>query len=303
VVNVSAVCPAAFPRVGVDHEALGAMAGRHLVERGYRHFACVFRDDITYAAQRERGFRRAVETTARSYRVLNRRAQILPDSPLDRESEARRWLRSLPKPCGLFIASLPGWSRLAAKFAGVRVPQNLGIVDVGDDDLVAEMHAPPLTTVDYPGVQIGMEAARLLDRLMKGGRPPAQPILLPPTGVTVRRSTEHLVLSDGLAVKAIDLIRQKAGRRFAASEIADQCGVSRRTLERRFRAAGQSMAGVIRMTQIDHACRLLAETDLPLKQVTARCGLSSVHRLCKLVRQAKGTTPSQYRRQFGRRAL
>lgn len=297
VVNISGVGVTPFPHVGMDNVAIGAMAARHLIEKGYRHFACLCNGGLLYAIGRERGFRSAIEGVALSYRTLDRLIQHRPQPLAEQQREIRSWLRALPRPCGLFLACTTGWSSQAITIADVRCPEEVGIVGVGDDALDAEMHMPPLTTVDYPGVQIGFEAAQLLDRLMKGARPPSQPLLFPPTGVTVRQSTDVLVLADELVTNALKHIRQHLDLGLTVEDVAAHCCVSRRTLERRFSALRLSLGEEIRHAQVDRACKLLAETDMPLKQVALQSGLSGVRRLFKLIRRAKGTTPLGYRLQ------
>ncbi|MGA9055729.1 MAG: helix-turn-helix domain-containing protein [Terriglobia bacterium] len=64
-------------------------------------------------------------------------------------------------------------------------------------------------------------------------------------------------------------------------------GVPRRTLERRFaRAVGRSILGEITRNRIEHAKRLLLETDLARCKVGTAAGFGSVKSFTRTFRQA-----------------
>lgn len=74
---------------------------------------------------------------------------------------------------------------------------------------------------------------------------------------------------------------------------------SRRTLDRRFRAAtGTSVTHWLLAQRVLHARRLLEATDLPVEEVARRSGFGSAVGLRPHFRAATGTSPSRYRAQF-----
>jgi AraC-like DNA-binding protein len=74
--------------------------------------------------------------------------------------------------------------------------------------------------------------------------------------------------------------------------------MSPRTLQRRFQAAMRAtpVQHLLRL-RIANACRLLRETDMPLKEIAPRCGVPDSAYFSRLFRQYAGATPSDYRRQ------
>jgi len=68
---------------------------------------------------------------------------------------------------------------------GVRVPEDVAVVGFDDQSLAAILH-PPLTTVRAPTEQVGREAARQLIKLIRTGS--ADPLTLLPTELVFRRS-------------------------------------------------------------------------------------------------------------------
>lgn len=74
---------------------------------------------------------------------------------------------------------------MALHNAGKRVPEEVAVVGF-DDQRLAEILTPPLTTVHAPTEQVGTEAARQLVKLIQTGQ--ADPLTLLPTELIIRRS-------------------------------------------------------------------------------------------------------------------
>lgn len=81
------------------------------------------------------------------------------------------------------------------------------------------------------------------------------------------------------------------------SALASLCGMSRRTLMRRFKAGtGESLGRHVQRMQFNRACEMLAHSQLPLKEIGYRLGFSSPANFTAAFRQHTGTTPLRYRR-------
>jgi LacI family transcriptional regulator len=302
-VNVSAVLPGLrFPRVGVDNLAVGRLAATHFLECGLRHFAFVGHPERVFSLEREQGFSRALEhagfglqvfhSTMEGYMDPAARHRLLDDAVLD-------WLQQLPKPVGIFMPN-DFWGLQvteACRHAGLRVPDEVALLGVDDDDLHCDLSRPRLSSIRLPTHQVGVEAAALLERLMAGKRPPKQPILLAPLGVTVRPSTDVLALDDVDLVAAVRFIRNHAHEPIRVKDVLRHVPVSRRSLERRFRAAlGRGVSEEVRRVHVERAKRLLAETSLPISIVAVQAGFTDFRHLAVTLRQEIGMSPMTYRR-------
>jgi transcriptional regulator GlxA family with amidase domain len=81
--------------------------------------------------------------------------------------------------------------------------------------------------------------------------------------------------------------------------IATGIGMSSRTLSRWCREhLGESPAELVRRLRLDEARRLLEETPLPLKDITARVGLGDASTMWRAFTQHLGITPAAYRQRF-----
>jgi LacI family transcriptional regulator len=303
VVNVSGVLPELpFPRVVVDHEAVGRLAARHLLERGVRRFAFVGFPHHAFSLGREAGFIGELERAGHQADVFHDRMQKLgdPTGQWRWNESLLAWLQGLAKPLGLFASNDSQGVQLSeyCRHLGIKVPDEVAIVGVDDDDLLCDLARPSLSSVALPGERIGLEAAKMLEQILSGGKPSEPRLVLPPVRVVVRASSDIQALPDAEVAAAVRYIRDHAHEPIDVGDLLAEVPVSRRSLERRFRRHLERGIGEeIRRAHLERAKTLLAETDLPMSVVAQRSGFTDSRQLSIVFRQATGGTPTQFRRQ------
>lgn len=83
------------------------------------------------------------------------------------------------------------------------------------------------------------------------------------------------------------------------TEMVERSGLARRSLERRFaRATGHSPIGYVQAVRVEHAKRLLEETDRPVEQISYDIGYDNVAYFRRLFLRRTRLTPAVYRRKF-----
>ena len=303
-VNVSGVLPdLAMPRVMADHEQVGRLAAGHFLDRGLRHFGFLGYTTHAFSTGREAGFRSEAE------RAGCRVESYLSDDPLHPEPTGlwrwddglQRWLVGLSRPVGVLASHDIQGVQLseACRRAGLRVPDEVALLGVDDDDLFCEVARPSLSSVALPGERIGFEAARMLEGLITGRDRHTSPrtLLLPSPGVVTRHSSDVLAIQDGDVAAAVRYIRAHALGPIGVPDVLDAVAVSRRSLERRFRSMlGRGLGEEIRRVRMEKAKGLLSGTEMPIAQVATNSGFSEAKHLSTAFRQEAGLTPTEYRR-------
>ena len=288
-----------LPRVIGDHAAIGALAAEHFEERRFRNVA-LFSKDYTHVEElRFGGFRRRwrgnppiemfwrKETAERRYDDWNALMEWLSDR-----------LADASKPLAVFAFNDADAARVlhAAQAAGLSIPEEVAILGADDETIITENQSVPLSSVRHDIAGLGREAAALLERLMNGEAPPKEPILVPPLGISVRRSTDVVAVSSPLMRRALSLISDHLAESYGASELADDLGVSRATLNRLFTAELESSPSAELLRQrIARAKILLSTTDDPMKAVAAACGFCDSAHLSNVFRRETGLTPKAFR--------
>lgn len=286
-----------IPTVISDNKAIARRAVEHLCSRGIRNLAFSGPLHEWYASQRLEGFRQALADAgiAEPVFVHNPGVSRVLRRGLD------PLLKAAPRPLGIVAAhDFVARSVVNAAFAcGLRVPEDVAIVGIDNDDLLCEMSKVPLSSVDVSAERIGFEAAAILDRLMAGQSADPGPYLIPPKSVVVRQSSKTLAIEDEHVAAAIRFIEANLSRPLGVEDILDESAItiSRRQLEQRFKTAlGRSPAAEIRRLRIEQAKELMDTTDLPLSQVATRTGFPDISFLGKAFRRETGMTATQYRR-------
>ena len=304
VVNVSGVLPdLQIPRVIADHEQVGRLAAEHFLDRGLRHFGFFGYTDHAFSKGREAGFRRVVERAGFGV------SSYLSEDPLHPEPTGlwrwdhglRRWLVGLPRPVGVLCSHDIQGVQLSevCHSAGLRVPDEVALLGVDDDDLFCQVARPPLSSVALPGERIGFEAARMLEGLLSRRGRHARPraVLLPSPGVMTRHSSDVLAIADPDVAAAVRFIRARALGPIGVPNVLEAVAVSRRSLERRFRASlGRGLGEEICRVRMEKARGLLSGTEMPIAQVATRSGFSEAKHLSTVFRRETGLTPTEYRK-------
>lgn len=304
VVNVSGVLPELpFPRVIVDHEAAGRLAAEHFLSRGVRQFGFVGYPQHAFSLGREAGFRRQVEAAGYAVAVFRDRKRKLgdPTGLWHWNPALLAWLAGLPKPVGVFASHDSQGVQISeyCRHLGLKVPDDVSIVGVDDDDLLCDLARPSLSSVALPGERIGYEAAAMLERLIVGQPLDTPRLELPPVRLVVRQSSDIQAIADAEVAAAVRFIRDRAGQPTQVRDVMRAVPASRRSLERRFRSLLQrGIFEEIRRVQIERAKALLVDTDMPMSLVAARAGLADSRQLSIVFRQQENMTPTKFRQLY-----
>ena len=284
-------------RILCDNAAIARLAAETLAGKGFENFAFVGeRSGIHWSVARERVF--ADEIARRGFPC-----RVYPTDEGGGAEDGRRlqdWLRALPRPTALFAAyDIRARQVLdACHAAGLSVPDDIAILGVDDDEVICETATPALSSIPLSMADAGFRAAELLDRVMSTGRRPrgAADIIFTGTHVVARRSTARDAVADALVRRCRALMEANVGRPFNVADLVASLGVSRRTLETRFRAAtGRSLNDEITELRIRRAKTMLAKSALPQSAIAAACGFCDASHLNVIFRRHCGAPPSAFR--------
>jgi LacI family transcriptional regulator len=302
VVNVSGIqMPGVdFPRVSTDLHAVGHLAAQHFLDRGFKSFAYCSLTGLSYVLQLQESFSQAVTAAGGTCNIYAAKPGLGAEMDWNSDlSQLGEWMKSLPKPVGMLAWDYSSGRAImfAAELAGLLVPEEVAVLCGGDDDLLCEVLQTPMSGIQAATEQIGHEAARLLDEMMRGGKPPQNPVFFPPSKIITRHSTDTLAIQDRALARALSFIRENAAQHIEVKDVTRHAGVSRRALEQRFMQVLQrTPASEIRRVHLERAKRLLEETDMPIPDVAEAAGYGSPEYMAGVFRSELQTTPLKYRK-------
>jgi LacI family transcriptional regulator len=301
VVNVSAVHLSnnSFPQVTTNYFESAALALQHFRDRGLVRFGYAGLPETDYGRRHRDAFVGVVEDAGYGCDVYTPSKTTATTGHAAQLKHKAAWLRSLPRPVGIFTWATTAGANLleACRLARLSVPYEVAVLGGADDELLCDASWPSLSAINVPAEQIGHEAARSLDQMMRNGRSPQPQLLLSPTGVVSRRSTDTLAIDDPDVVQALRVIRAKACGPIQISDILKVVPVSRSSLERKFRQAlSRSPTEEIRRVRMAKAKSLLAETSMSMQEVADACGFATYNYLTRVFTSENGVTPREFRR-------
>ena len=288
-----------MPRVAGDNAAIGRMAAEHFRSKRYKNAAWFstgwgHQHELRYAA-----FSETMEGHCEkwAWALASRKAGA------DDWNALSRWLKAellkAPRPLAVFCFDDADASRVesVALESGLSVPGDVAVLGVGDDMVICENQAVPISSVQHDIHRIGYAGAALLDRLMDGGKPPAAPNLIKPTGVTERASTDALAISSDIVRRVRDIYMDAIANPPSTAQLAERLGVSRATLDRAFAGdIGLSPSKMLMRLRLDEAKRLMASTDLTLAEIASRLGYCNAAYFTNIFRDSEGIAPKEWRK-------
>lgn len=146
------------------------------------------------------------------------------------------------------------------------------------------------------------EATRVLDKLMRRHKITDAEKVVPisPLHVVTRQSTDIMAIEDQRVTEAVHFIRKHSRKAIQVSDVAEAVGLSRRTMEQRFRKVlTHSVHVEIKYARVNQMADLLINTNLTMSQIARFLGYPDASNISRYFKQIKGMSPTKYRNKFG----
>lgn len=285
-----------IPNIISDHIAIGRMAADHLIDRGFRHFAFCGYPDLFWSNQRYEGFTQRITEAGLEWTDY-RPPKAIRQHWKEEMPFMMEWLQVLPKPLGLFTCVDERSQQVAeaCKKSGVRIPDEVAIVGVDNDEMICMLSSIPLSSVAINAEKGGYEAATVLGRLMKGKKS-VEPIEISPSHVVTRTSTDIVTVADDHVARALTFIRDNSTRELQVGDVAQAAGLSRRVLEKRFRnVLNRSIYEQIRQERVGLIIKLLTDPTLRIADIAYTLGFPDAAHIARYFRAQTGLSTATYR--------
>ena len=300
-----------FPRrtvfVGIDNRQIAVEAFQLLARRGLVHFAYIhpyaMSEDVSHSPVRAEAFMRMAREAGFDCAECQRKRHKTADWAASMVALAAE-LSALPRPCGIMAYNdrVAREAIDACNHAKLRIPEQIQIVGVDNQEDICENVRPRLTSIEPDFFGVGRLAAQRMEELFDKGQTQNH-MMCGVQRIAERDTTRDLSGAARLVTSAEKLIHSYACQGLPPSpkgltvqSLATALHVSRSLLEMRFsKVREEGVAAAIRRRKLEEVCRMLKETDLPIGEIAYRCGFPVQTHLNALFRRTFGTTLRAYR--------
>ena len=295
----------------VDQHAriIGQLAARHFIEHKFTRFAFCGFNGRSYSDKRRAAFTQCLRLNHFECSVYDSPPSAISDfdntiirqERLSFGTDNRRlekWIRSLSKPVAVFCShDLRAYQLIeTCRRCGIRIPEEVSVLGVDNDELVCNFVTPTLSSIDLNGDLVGYTAASVLsDRLASPGDPPCH-IRIKPSRLVGRQSTQTYPMDPPWLSDALVFIRGNITRNLTAADVFAHVGRSHTLVSQAFKEKlGTTVQKEIQRSRLVEAKRLITSTDLPFTDIAQRAGFGSLQYFCTSFTAAFGKPPSQFR--------
>ena len=281
-----------------DAESVANAAARELISIGMKHFAFIGAKGKGWSDRRKVAFAEAMKLNGHPVAATD----VHPTSAGVYGKDAarlRKWLLELPKPCGVMAADdeIAATAVSICRLSGIDIPNDIAVIGVDDNESLCENTVPTLSSVRPDFQQGGRFAARLLARMMRGGRSAHRETVFGVSGIVKRGSTRIFKRKDAEVSAALERIWASDGVTLSPKDVLAGFSCSRRNAEIRFRqATGKSVLEEIVAARMSRAKTLLEGTTLSIAEIAAQCGYRYSTNFRDAFRAATGLNPLAWRK-------
>ena len=289
-----------YSNITGDYYGTGAMAAKFFIERKFQNFAFYGSKGVVWSRERAHGFRDKVEKAGGNYYYFeseNLRSEDWSKSHVMLDE----WLISLPKPVAMLACDDNFALQISeiCKMKNIKIPKDVSLMGVDNDDLICNLSDPPISSIELDVEKGGYEAGRLIHQLIKKDKTEPFNIIINPTRIELRQSTEIYNVENEYIDTVVKHLIKNFDTEINIDALSEIVPLSRRNLEIKFKKEmDTSIYQFILTLRINHFANLLLTTDRSLFDLALESGFNDCKNISRVFKKFKGITPIEYRLQM-----
>jgi LacI family transcriptional regulator len=291
--------PRNLPVIKTNSRSIAKMASEHFIEKGFKNLAFCGFNKYDWSDERKLYFN-GFNTKAgfKTHNYLS--SENIKQQDWENEQQHMcKWIRNLPKPVGIFACNDDRGQHIleVCKIINLKVPEEVAVIGVDNDPMICELEDPPLTSIALNVESAGFEAAKLLDQLINKKRIVGKQLMVNPSHIVQRQSSDILAVNDNEVALAIQYIKTNAKNKILVKDLVETTHVSRRTLENRFRKTiHRTIYNEMQQVRLELISKSLIDTDLPITQIASLFNFTDVEHISRFFKKGKGIGLREFRK-------
>jgi len=294
-----------IPAVIGSFESFGTFAAEYFSKRNFQTLAYVgSKHGGDFSNEAEGFISKADSLNMQVHRLLLESAEQLKNEPSlfnYLTTKIGDWLKTLPRPVGLFAYSDKQAMRLSliCQQVGLKIPNDVAILGVGNEAKYCETTQTPLSSIEPHYRNSGIEATQLLKELLVDKKAFKGVKIIKPDRVFERQSTDILAIKNKHVAHALRLLWSQLGTDINYLSLAKEVGLSLRSLEIKFKEhLGRTLVQEVLRKRLEVAQRKLISSDDNIAKIAKELGFFSLSYFRKVFKNRYNELPSVYREKY-----
>jgi LacI family transcriptional regulator len=288
-----------IPNITGNYHETGRLGADYFLKKGFKNFAFYGFNNIVWSRERAEGFEERIQEAGFDVHYYELKDSRSNDLWYYKPSALSEWLKALPKPIALMTCDDNQGHHIteAARHAGIRIPDDIAVLGVDNDETICHLSDPPLSSIETDSEKGGYEAARLMEQMIENKTCTGPDVVVKATQIVTRHSTDIFASKDKYIVTALKYIHGNLDKNLKVNQVLREVPLSRRSLEKRFfLTTGYPVYEYIYNQRIEKFTQKLLETDMTIFEIAMELGLSDSKNIARQFKQIKGITPMEYRK-------
>ncbi|MDL2305490.1 DNA-binding transcriptional regulator [Bacteroides sp. OttesenSCG-928-D19] len=288
-----------IPNITGDHHLAGRMGADYFIRKGFKNFAFYGYKNIVWSEERGKGYKDELAKHKNNFHFYEYQNEDFSELWYYNSEPLIKWLESLPKPVAMMACDDNQAHHISqvCKQCGIRIPEEISLLGVDNDEAICTLSDPPLSSLNQAVEKGGYEAAILMERIIHNPHGEYGDIVVQPTHIVTRQSTDIYSTSDKYIAVALQYIHQNSNNKITISDLTDLVPLSRRLLENRFKeVTGFPVYTYIMNLRIEKFAQKLLETNDPIIDIASDMDFIDYKNFSRQFKKIMGCNPSSYRK-------
>ena len=284
------------PTISIDHREICRIGAEYLLAKGFKRFAWYTNKPIKIPVRLPL-FREFLKPHGYDCQWLN--FPILSNWKSQRLNLARA-IKQMKYPLAIFCSDDNAAAELVTvcQDYNIKVPEEVAILGVNNDELVCESISMPLSSVNVDYQRYGYLAAALLDRCIDGKTTTGHQYFFKADRVVERLSTDAIAVDHPKIAKALRYMKENFRDQISVKDVIKQTRMTDAGFARAFeKHVGKTPGEFLCNLKLNEVERLLKETDMPIAEVATKSGFGDYHGLYTAMKREGKQTPSKIRKE------
>ena len=292
-----------IPNITGAYTLAGKIGAEYFINKGFKNFGFYGIRGIQWSEERYKGFRDTIMEANPDFTFSVFRNSSLTDFWLYDPIKLFTWLESLPKPVAIMACddNQAYYITEACHIEGggrFRIPNDIAVLGVDNDETICRLSSPNLSSLGQNIEQGGYDVAQLIDQKLNTPEKPTKDVIVYPTTVITRESTDIYATTDPYISTILKYIYQNINMKISVQDLVKLVPLSRRLLENHFKKnLGTSIYDYIINVRVEKMSQLLCQ-GFSVSDAAAELGFADIKNISRTFKQIKGITPSEYRQQM-----